>query len=142
MASFEGCELHAYLDQRGFPTIGYGHTAGVVIGDTCNEQQAQAWLYQDLYTADVAVNKAVTVCLTQNQFDALVSLAFNIGAYAFAHSTLVRILNAGSVQAAADQFLVWDKTNGQTNPGLLRRRNAERTLFLTPSAPAQGINAA
>lgn len=142
VASFEGCELNAYLDQRGIPTIGYGHTANVVMGDICNDAQAKEWLSEDLETADAAVNKVVTASLTQNQFDALVSLAFNIGASAFGHSTLVRLLSAGYAEGAANQFLIWDHTNGKVNPGLTRRRIAERKLFLQPSAPAQGINAA
>jgi lysozyme len=142
VASFEGMELRAYQDQGGIWTLGYGHTADVKEGDTCTQQQAEAWLSEDLETADIAVNKAVTVPLTQNHFDALVSLCFNIGQGNFAKSTLVRILNAGSIQAAADQFLVWDKVGGQTNAGLLRRRNAERALFLTPGPWAEGINAA
>lgn len=140
VASFEGLELRAYQDQRGIWTIGYGHTAGVKEGDTCTQEQANAWLSEDLETADVAVNKAVTVPLTQNQFDALVSLCFNIGSGNFATSTLVKVLNASNMQAAADQFLVWDHTNGQVNQGLTRRRIAERKLFLTPGPWAEGIN--
>lgn len=142
VASFEGCELHAYLDQRNIPTIGYGHTGNVIMGDVCNEEQAQAWLSEDLEVADGAVNRAVKVPLTQNQFDALVSLCFNIGSGNFATSTLVRDLNASNIQAAADQFLVWDHTNKQVNPGLTRRRIAERTLFLQQGPWSEGVNAA
>lgn len=142
VASFEGCVLHAYLDQRNIPTIGYGHTGNVIMGDVCNEAKAQAWLSEDLEVADGAVNRAIRVPLTQNQFDALVSLCFNIGSGNFATSTLVRVLNSGSIQAAADQFLVWDHTNGQVNQGLTRRRIAERKMFLTPGPWAQGVNAA
>lgn len=142
VASFEGCVLHAYLDQRNIPTIGYGHTGSVIIGDVCNEAQAQAWLSEDLEVADGAVNRAVKVPLTQNQFDALSSLCFNIGSGNFATSTLVKDLNASKGQAGADQFLVWDHTNGQVNQGLTRRRIAERKLFLQPGPWAQGINAA
>lgn len=130
--AFEGCVLKAYADQRGILTIGYGHTYNVTPNEVCTPEQATAWLNSDMMMADRAVNAAVSIVLNQNEFDACVSLAFNIGGGAFLHSTLVRLLNAHDIMGAADQFLVWDKTNGETNPGLLRRRQAERTLFLKP----------
>ncbi len=73
----------------------------------------------------------MTVPVTQQQFDAMVSLAFNVGAHAFSKSTLVRKLNAGDVRGAADEFLRWNKAGGQVLDGLVRRRRAERDLFLT-----------
>ena len=73
------------------------------------------------------------IAINQNQFDALVSLCFNIGAGNFRSSTLLRVLNAGNLMAAADQFLVWDKVAGQVSDGLVRRRAAERALFVTPA---------
>lgn len=132
VSEFEGCELHAYQDQRGIWTIGYGHTYNVSPVETCTPEQATAWLNTDLMMADRAVNNAVSIVLNQNEFDACCSLAFNIGGGAFLHSTLVRLLNDHDIMGAADEFLVWDKTCGATNPGLLRRRQAERTLFLKP----------
>jgi lysozyme len=77
-----------------------------------------------------AVNDAVNIPLSQNQFDALVSLAYNIGTNAFKTSTLVKYLNALDYKAAADQFLVWNKAGGSVLKGLVRRREAERALFL------------
>lgn len=129
--SFEELRLAAYLDQRGIPTIGYGHTAGVKMGDTCTQDQADAWLAEDAQAAANGVEKSLQVFCTQNQFDALVSFTFNVGVGAEAHSTLAKLMNAGDIQGAADQFLVWDHVNGVPNAGLLRRRQAERTLFLS-----------
>lgn len=131
VASFEGCELNAYLDQRGVPTIGYGHTSNVVMGDICNDAQALAWLSEDLMTADKAVAAAITPAVNQNEWDAMVSLAYNIGSGNFLHSTLVRLLNAEDFEGAANQFLAWCHINGVVSPGLTRRRTAERALFLT-----------
>ena len=128
--SFESCRLTAYLDQGGIPTIGWGHTAGVQMGDTCTQEQADTWFVADTGAACRVVNVNVDVAITQGQFDALVSLCFDIGGGRFHGSTLLRILNAGDTVGAADQFLVWDHDNGQQDPGLLRRRQAERALFL------------
>ena len=129
--SFEELRLSAYLDQRGIPTIGYGHTAGVKMGDTCTEEQADAWLEEDAQTATSGVEKSLQVFCNQNQFDALTSFTFNVGVGAEAHSTLIKLMNAGDTQGAADQFLVWDHVNGVPNAGLLRRRQAEQALFLS-----------
>lgn len=130
--SFESCQLTAYQDQRGIWTIGWGHTgAEVVEGLVWTQAQADAQFILDLHKTESAVMASLDVALTQNEFDALVCFTYNVGAGAEAHSTLVRLLNAGSLQAAADQFLVWDHANGVPNAGLLRRRTAERALFLT-----------
>ena len=129
--SFESCRLKAYLDQRGVWTIGWGHTGPAVTAQSvCSQADADAWLIQDTLTAQKAINSQVDVALTQNQFDALVSFVFNVGAGAFAGSTLLRYVNQ-AVPAAADEFLRWDHVNGVTNPGLARRRAAERALFLS-----------
>jgi lysozyme len=132
--SFEGCRLQAYLDSVGVPTIGYGHTHGVAMGMTCTQEQADAWLQQDVQGAVQAVNKFVTVPLTQQQFDALVDFTFNLGSGALQHSTLLRLLNSGNYQGAAGEFEKWDKAGGKVLPGLLRRRQAERDMFNTPAS--------
>ena len=129
--SFEQCKLYSYQDQRGVWTIAWGHTLGVVPYMTCTQADADAWFIQDTQAAVNGVTKALDIAVTQNQFDALVSLAFNIGVGAFNASTLLKDLNGGHVQDAADQFLVWDHVNGVPNAGLLRRRTAERALFLS-----------
>jgi lysozyme len=130
---FEGFAPGAYLDQRGIRTIGYGHTLGVQMGDTCTQAQADAWLEEDLATAEGAVNR-VPVPLNANQFDALVSLCYNIGAGAFHSSTVFKRLSLSppDYSGAASAILMWDKVHGETNPGLVRRRQTEQQLFLTP----------
>src|SRR4051812_37911101 len=99
----EGCKLTAYPDPAtgGEPyTIGVGHTGGVRAGDTCTEEQAREWLRRDAQTAVRCVNASVKGNLTQNQFDALCSLVFNIGCGNFGKSTLLRRLNEGDDAAA------------------------------------------
>lgn len=129
---FEGCRLTAYQDSVGIWTIGYGHTGPEVVeGLTCTQLQADTWLLNDTHAASNAVMRDVDVALTQNQFDALVSFTFNLGAAALAGSSLLRYLNGGSPSAAANEFLKWDHAGGVVIPGLTLRREAERALFLT-----------
>lgn len=134
IAKWEGTVLHTYTDAGGRATIGVGHllTAGESYPDGITEQQALDLLAQDVHTAEDAVNAGVKVTVSQNMFDAMVSLTFNIGTGGFASSTVLRDLNAGNVPAAAKAFEMWDKVNGQPNAGLLNRRKAEESLFLTP----------
>jgi len=127
--SFEGLRLNAYLDTGGVPTIGYGHTRGVKMGDTCTAAQAEAWAIDDTASAVAAINAALKVPVSQNQFDALVCFTYNVGNQAFRDSTLLRLLNAGDVEGAANQFPRWNKDNGNVVAGLTRRRLAEQTLF-------------
>jgi lysozyme len=130
---FEGCRLTAYQDQRGIWTIGYGHTGPEVIeGLVWSQDQADAALLGDLHTAVSAVMRDVDVAINQNQFDALVSFTYNVGAQAFADSTLLRLLNAGRPYLASAQFPLWSHVNGVEDDGLMRRRDAERALFDTP----------
>ncbi len=129
---FEGFRSNAYLDQGGVATIGFGHTSGVKEGDTCTMAQAEQWLKEDLSNAERTVNALAGqfVDLTQNEFDALVSLTFNIGGGNFSQSTVLRELREGEPAKAADAFLMWDKIKGIPNTGLHRRRTAEKALFL------------
>lgn len=126
---FEGLYLHAYRCPAGVPTIGYGHTAGVAMGQTITQQQADDYLRRDVRQFERAVSRLVRVPLTQGQFDALVSFTFNLGEGALAQSTLLRLLNAGDYASAAAQFDRWNKAGGRVLPGLVRRRAAERALF-------------
>ena len=147
IAGHEGVRLKAYPDPAtgGDPwTIGVGHTSDagppkVIKGMTITATQCDEILSRDLATFEEAVEDSVGVPLNQNQFDALVSLAFNIGAGAFGRSTLVKKLNAGDYKGAADQFSVWNKAAGKVMKGLVTRRAAEKALFLkampAPSAP-------
>lgn len=131
--SSEALRLKAYLPTKNdVPTIGYGHTRGVQLGDTCTVEQAEKWLREDCWDSENEVNVMVTVPLTQNQFDALVSLVFNIGGPNFQSSTLRKRLNAKLYQQAADQFPRWNKQKGKVLGGLVTRRAKERELFLTP----------
>lgn len=113
-------------------TIGYGHTRGVNEGDTCTLDQARAWFLDDSLWASAVVSTDIIMPLTQNQFDALVSLAFNIGRTAFAASSLVRELNAGNFAYAADPdggFPAWRKQGKRVLPGLVNRRADELKQF-------------
>ncbi|MGG7603560.1 lysozyme [Massilia sp. BKSP1R2A-1] len=127
---FEGCYLSAYRCPAGIPTIGVGHIRGVKMGDRCSVQQADVWLTEDLQDAEAAVNTLVKVPLAQQQFDALVSFTFNLGQGALAESTLLILLNKRSFKAAAEQFDRWVHSGGKKLAGLVRRRAAEKALFL------------
>lgn len=130
--SFESCALAAYADPKlgwAVPTIGWGHTRGVKRGDTCTQAQADAWLLEDIQNAVAAVNRLVTVPLTQHEFDALVDFTFNAGQGNFASSTMLRKLNAGDKHGAAAEFARWDMSGGAHMAGLARRRAAEAALF-------------
>lgn len=135
--SHEGSVDRVYLDPVGIPTACVGHTGGLTHADVGKPVPAAVcaeYLQQDSSVAQNAVRRCVTVPITQDQFDALVSLAFNIGGQAFCSSTLVRKLNAGECTAAAAQFDRWIRSRGQILPGLIKRRAAERALF-EPGCP-------
>jgi GH24 family phage-related lysozyme (muramidase) len=129
--SFEGLHLNAYLCSAGIWTIGYGHTRNAVEGSVITELEAEKLLLEDLQDAQSAVDSLVTVELNANQYSALVSFIFNVGFGAFFESTLLKMLNDGDYQGAADQLLRWDKVGKQKVPGLTRRRVLERRLFLS-----------
>lgn len=131
---FEGVMLDAYDDGVGVWTIGVGHTLGVKRTDKITMAQADEFLRADLEDAEDAVHRLVQVPLNQGQIDSLVSFTFNLGAGALQKSTLLKKLNAGDMQGAADQFLVWVNAGGRPLPGLVKRRIAERMLFLTGAA--------
>lgn len=132
----EGFIEMAYRDPGGVLTIGYGHTGpDVVEGMIITPEQAEQLLRGDLQEAEDTVSNLVTVPLNENEFSALVSFVFNVGAGNFEESVLLELLNQGNYLGAADEFLVWDKDNGEKLPGLTERRERERSLFLTPIAP-------
>lgn len=136
--SFEGCRLTAYQDSAGVWTIGYGHTSGVKKGMTITEAQAEAYLKGDLGTAENAVNGKVTYSIKQNQFDALVSFTYNVGSGNFGSSTLLKKLNQGDITGAANEFDKWNKAGGQVLEGLVRRRAAEKAMFLNGTTTGGG----
>ena len=128
---FEGLNLRAYKCPAGKWTIGYGTTAGVKEGDIVTTDEAEELLRRDIRFFEAGVAKAVNVKIRQNQFDALVSFAYNVGLGNFKKSTLLRLLNEGKDTSAADQFLRWKFVKGVESGGLLRRRRAERELFIS-----------
>lgn len=140
--TFEGLNLSPYLDQAGVPTIGYGtimYPSGhaVMMSDpVITLQKAIQYLEWEVDQKVGTVVHLLQINANQNQFDALVSFAYNEGLGALKTSTLLRLYNSGNFQSAADQFLVWDKVrvDGQLveDKGLLNRRQQERQLFLTP----------
>jgi len=133
LTTFEGCELTAYDDGGGVWTIGYGHTGDDVYpGLTISQTQAEELLREDVEKFESYVEDAVEVEIDDNQFSALVCFCFNVGpgTEGFGGSTLLKLLNSGDYQGAADQFPVWNKVNGEPWQGLTRRRLAEQALFL------------
>lgn len=128
---FEGCRLTAYRCPAGVWTIGYGHTQDVKSGMAITKIDAERFLRQDIRRFEEAVTSLVKVPVTSNQFSALVSFAFNVGVNSLRTSTLLKKLNKGDLNGAANEFLRWNKAGGKELPGLTRRREAERKLFLT-----------
>lgn len=131
---FETFRAVAYQDVAGVWTIGYGSTAGVTRGQTITEPDADARLRAELLGYEAAVSDAAHQPLTQSQFDALVSFAYNVGPAGMAGSSVIKAHNRGDYQAAARAFALWNKVrvNGRLVPvaGLTRRRAAEAALYL------------
>lgn len=134
--NFEGCKLTAYRCPAGKWTIGYGWTGNVegkpiAAGMQITQETAERLLRCGLVGFERDVNRLVKVQITQGMYDALVSFSYNVGISALSNSTLLKELNAGRYQRAADQFLNWVYAGGKKLPGLVRRREAERELFLS-----------
>lgn len=137
----EGLRLKAYLDPVGVPTIGYGHTKGVKLGQTITKEQAVKLAQQDIQQFERAVDRNIKVPLTQNQYDALVSFTFNLG-----EGNLKKIsgdINAGKFNKAAQRMLSYnkarDRSTGQLRqlPGLVKRRQREASLFMQKGVPVK-----
>ncbi|WP_145555706.1 lysozyme [Yersinia canariae] len=131
----EGERLTGYEDSRGIPTVGVGHTGvvdgkPVAVGMVITKDKSTELLRSDLAWVEKSIATNVKAPLTQNQYDALCSLIFNIGPTAFANSTVLKRLNASDYKAAADAFLMWKKAGNDLNI-LLPRRQRERALFLS-----------
>ena len=133
---FEGFSANAYLCPAKIPTIGYGNTfwedgRKVRIGEQISKTKALE-LLEFVANKDFAdkIFPFIEVSISQNQFDAMVSLAYNIGVGAFSNSTLLKRVNAKDFLGAANEFLKWDKSNGKPLLGLTRRRQREKELFL------------
>jgi lysozyme len=127
----EGLRLKAYLDSKGVPTIGAGHTGkDVYIGLVVTYAQADILLRADLASASATVNHALKINVTQHQFDALVDFTFNEGCGHFLTSTLLAKVNSRDIPGAAAEFMKWVTAGGQKLPGLVRRRTLEQAMFL------------
>lgn len=126
IAAFEGYRESAYIPLPGdVPTIGFGTTKGVKPGDVTNPTDALKRKLRDLTEFEGSISRCVKVPLYQHEYDAYVSLAYNVGGAAFCRSTLVRKLNAGDYAGACSEILRWDKFKGRKIRGLTRRRKAE-----------------
>jgi len=138
VTNFEGLKLESYQDLAGVWTIGYGHTLGVKPKQKITEERAVQLLYKDVERFASAVNRRVTVPLTQYQFDALVSFTFNLGYGNFTNEkcTLLRKINKGEYVKAAPHFMDWVYANGKNCNfsssncyGIVKRRKAEQLMF-------------
>ena len=134
---FEGFSSTSYLDVVNIPTIGFGNTfysdgRKVKLGDQISKTDALK-LLEVVANRDFAdkIFPSIKVKVTQSQFDAMVSLAYNIGAGAFLKSTLLKKVNAGDFTGAGEEFLRWNKANGKEVLGLTKRREREKQLFLS-----------
>lgn len=144
--SFEGCELRSYLDKIAKPpvwTVGYGLTSGALPGITVSrgmeisQSQADAYLAETLRLFGQKILPLMKRRPTPNQYGAMLSLAYNIGTGAFARSTCLKRFNAGDIEGAAEALTWFNKAGGKVVRGLVRRREAERDLFLAAPAPPE-----
>lgn len=125
LVAYEGYSDNAYDDGVGVQTIGFGTTEGVKAGDKITAPKAVARALQDVAKFEGAVKQCVTVPLHQYEYDAYISLSYNIGPTNFCGSTLVRVLNAGDYAEACKQILRWDRAGGRQLRGLTLRRQSE-----------------
>jgi lysozyme len=132
----EGVALEVYLDPVGIPTVGVGHVLTREerkiwkVGMKADQEQVVDWLREDVRKAEDGVNSWVTVALSQEGFDALVSFVFNVGVDAFKRSTLLKRINQGRILDAAAEFERWVFSKNRKLPGLVTRRSEEKNLFL------------
>ena len=137
LGELEGIVLRPYKDSVGIPTIGIGSTyyedgTKVKMTDKAITKERAIQLAKNVVKSfEQQVNKSILLPMTQNQFDAMVLLCYNIGKSGFARSSVVRHFNEGNLQGAADSFLLWNKAGGKAVKGLTNRRKKERELFLT-----------
>jgi lysozyme len=131
IAVHEGYRADAYIPVPGdVPTIGFGTTGGVKLGDKITPERALSRALQDVQKFEGALKRCVTVPLHQHEYDVFVSLSYNIGPSAFCGSTLVKRLNAGDYTAACNEILKWDKFQGRPLSGLTKRRQEEHRKCL------------
>jgi len=127
---FEGCKLTAYQCSAGVWTIGYGHTKGVQKGDVITQEQADAWLVEEVEWFMNGVLKKCPLLIEKPAcLAACTSFAYNVGLANFNQSSLARKINEGDYEGASYEFPRWNKAGGRVLAGLTRRRNAEQALF-------------
>lgn len=134
VGGFEGLRTVAYRDPIGIPTICFGETRGVQMGDTATVAECRTMLGDRLVEFSTGVDRCLTAPVPDKSYTAFVSLAYNIGVGAFCRSTLVRLANAGKLVEACNQLSVWTRAGGFTLPGLVARREKERALCLEGAA--------
>ena len=133
---FEGCRYSPYRDSVGLWTVGYGHLIGdgksLPSGDNrvFTQEEIDSFLVNDLTRTESGINMLVRVPLTQNQFDALCSFCYNLGIGTYQKSTLLKYINASLWDAAANDLLKFHFAGGVSQPGLVKRRQAEHDLFI------------
>lgn len=130
VAGFEGLRQVAYLDPVGIPTICFGETQGVKMGDRATLEECKEMLAASLEIANNAVERCVSAPLNDNQRAALVSFTYNVGAGALCRSTLARKMNAGDIDGGCNELPLWVYAKGVKLPGLVKRREVERQMCL------------
>lgn len=130
IAPWEGVELRAYRDIVGVPTLCYGETRGIKIGDTATLAECKTMLAQGVADFELAIRPCLPDALPEKTRAAFVSAAYNIGAGGFCASSMARRAKAGDLRGACDALMLWNKARGRVVRGLTNRRNAERKLCL------------
>ena len=130
IATHEGYRSEAYKDTVGIPTIGFGETAGVKMGDKTTPERALVQLLESTEKHADAIRQCIHVPLYQHEFDAYISLAYNIGTGAFCQSTLVKKLNAKDYAGACEEIRRWNKAGGKVLSGLVKRRDVEYRMCM------------
>ena len=130
ITKYEGLRLESYDDGTGVWTIGYGTTRNIRPGMKITKEQAYNFLMHDIRIIEAELNKLIYVQLRQNEFDALVSLVYNIGINAFKHSTMLKYIENSNFDKAANEFERWVYADGRKLQGLVNRRAAEKELFI------------
>lgn len=130
---WESCRLVAYPDGNGVPTIAWGHTRNVHLGQTCTQEAADVWFADEIAQYAEELRPYLVRPPLQRQFDALLSLGYNAGIAppkGIGRAGIMSLFNATRDRECADRFLAWNKDGGVVVPGLTKRRAAERAIYL------------